>query len=167
MDEPDLVAKGDLPLEIERMSRAIIGCAIEVHRTLGPGLLERLYEDALAYELRQQGMDVRRQVEISIPYKAIVLDGLRLDLVVGDSIIIEVKSIAKVADIHLAQLLSYLRAVNVPLGLLLNFNTTWLRDGLHRVFNERCLHGPHRPSPLSSSLPSSPISPSNPSRSSR
>lgn len=137
MDEaPNLVEK-ELPRELELLSHKVIGCALNVHRELGPGLLETLYEEALVYELVITGVPVHRQVEIEVPYKDTILRGQRLDLVVGGSIIVELKCVAKVLDVHKAQLLSYLRACRAPVGLLFNFNVTWLRDGLFRVFNER------------------------------
>jgi GxxExxY protein len=135
-----LVQKGDLPLEVERISHEIIGCAIAVHRELGPGLLEKIYEDALIYELGLRSIRVERQVDIVIPYKGVELRGQRLDLLVGGLVVVEVKSVSALLDVHSAQLLSYLRAARLPLGLLLNFNVTLLKTGLERVFNERSPH---------------------------
>lgn len=158
-DAPNLVEK-ELPRELELLSHKVIGCALNVHRELGSGLLEALYEEALVYELGIAGVPVHRQVEIEVPYRDIILRGQRLDLVVGDSIIVELKCVTKVLDVHKAQLLSYLRACRVPVGLLFNFNVTWLRDGLFRVFNERS-SPPYPPIiPLSSCLSSRPSFPS-------
>lgn len=134
--------RSDLPPEVEELSHRIIGCAIEVHRQLGPGLLEKLYEDALVYELREAGLVVEQQVEISVPYKSTVLRGQRLDVLVENQVIVELKSIAQITDINQAQLLSQLRASGLPLGLLINFNVTVLKNGLHRLLNERAIPVP-------------------------
>ncbi|MCC7388362.1 MAG: GxxExxY protein [Phycisphaerales bacterium] len=134
-----MMNKSELPPEIEELSHRIIGCAIEVHRQLGPGLLEKLYEDALVYELREAGLTVAQQVDIAIPYKSTVLRGQRLDVLVEDQIIVELKSIAQITDINKAQLLSQLRAAQLPLGLLINFNVTVLKTGLSRILNERAI----------------------------
>lgn len=156
---PNLIEK-ELPREIELLSHKVIGCALNVHRELGPGMLESLYEDAMIYELGLAGVPVQRQVEIGVPYKGTVLRGQRLDLVVGETIIVELKSVTKVLDVHKAQLLSYLRACRTPVGLLFNFNVTWLRDGLFRIYNERAT--PPFPSiiPVPSSSSSRPSTPS-------
>mgnify|MGYP005850170983 CR=1 FL=1 len=139
MATPASLVSKELPTEIERISHRVIGCAIEVHKELGPGLLERLYEDAMVYELRQAGLHAEQQAEIVVPYKGVDLRGQRLDLLVERCLVVEVKAVSQVADVHLAQLLSYLRAARLPLGLLFNFHVTWLRDGMHRVFNERAV----------------------------
>ena len=133
------ISKGDLPRSIEDVAHRIIGYAIEVHRELGPRLLEKLYEDALVYELECASLVVARQVEIVLPYKNTQLRGQRLDLMVENQIIIELKAISQVTDFHKSQLLSYLRAARLPLGLLLNFNVTMLKNGLTRIINERSI----------------------------
>lgn len=134
------VASGDpLPARIEAVGRSVIGAAIEVHRVLGPGLVERVYEEALMYELGILQLSVKRQVEIAVPYKSIMISGQRLDVLVENQVIVELKSVAQVAEVHKAQLLSYLRAAQCPLGLLINFNGTQLRHGIHRVINSSCL----------------------------
>lgn len=119
---------------------------MEVHTYLGPGLLEGLYEDALCVELASTGLTFERQVEAVVEYKAIPLRGQRLDIVVDKRIIVELKAVERVQDVHKAQLLSYLRIAKLPLGLLINFNTTHLRDGLSRILNERALLSPSSPS---------------------
>ncbi len=149
----NLVQK-ELPPELESLTHRVIGCAIEVHRELGPGLLEKIYEDALVYELLQAGLEPRRQVAIDIRYKTTILRGQRLDLIVNDLLVVEIKSIAEVLDVHRAQTLSYLRAAGLPLALLLNFNTTLLKAGLDRIFNERALANSFPPLSSSSSRPS-------------
>jgi len=126
-----------VPDRIEQFGSRVIGCAIEVHRTLGPGLLKKLYEEAIVYELGAAGIRYSRQVEIEVPYKTTILRGHRLDLVIEDAIVLELKSIAALLDVHGAQLLSYLRAADMPLGFLMNFNAPVLRDGLKRLCNER------------------------------
>jgi GxxExxY protein len=114
----------------------IIGCAIEVHRHLGPGLLEAVYEECLCYELSQLGLDFERQVHLPLSYKGIKLDcGHILDLVVEDSIVVELKSIEDLAPVHHAQLLTYLKSSNKKVGLLINFNVPILKNGLKRIVN--------------------------------
>jgi GxxExxY protein len=127
--------KGDqteLPEELNAISERIIGAAIEVHRALGPGLLERLYEDALVYELGLCGLGVERQVPVRMRYKELELVGQRLDLVVAGTVVLELKATDTVADVHKAQLLGYMRAGRYPLGLLINFNVPLLHNGIHR-----------------------------------
>jgi GxxExxY protein len=117
-------------------SHAIIGAAIEVHRTLGPGLLESEYESAMAIELSMRELKVNRQVELPLVYKQHRLDGvLRLDLLVDDSVIVGVKSVDQLQPIHEAQLLTYLRLADRRLGLLINFNATVLRNSIRRLAN--------------------------------
>jgi GxxExxY protein len=119
------------------LSHQIIGAAIEVHRHLGPGLLESVYESALATELGLRGIQVRRQVELPVHYKEKRLEGaLRIDLLVADRIIVETKSIEHIQPVHEAQLLSYLRMAGLRLGLLINFNVTTLRTGIRRIAND-------------------------------
>jgi GxxExxY protein len=127
MDEKD---------RLDSITRRIIGAAIEVHRRLGPGLLESAYEICLAYELRQCGMKVEQQKPLPVVYKDVKLDcGYRLDLVVEDSVVVEVKAVEKLARIHDAQLLSYLRLSGKTVGLLLNFNVRVLKNGVKRIVN--------------------------------
>ncbi len=127
----------EIPPEWNRITERIIGCAMEVHTTLGPGLLERLYEDALEYELRAAGLETRRQHSIDLVYKDIVLSGQRVDLLVNDLVIVEIKAVEGVCDAHLAQLVSYLKSSRVPLGLLINFHAMRLKDGLYRRLDPR------------------------------
>jgi len=118
------------------ISSQIIGAAIEVHKTLGPGLLESSYEACLLFELRQMGLNVKSQVPLPISYKGLQLEaGYRIDLLVEEKVIIEIKSVDQLTDIHLAQLLTYLRLKRLKLGLLINFNSVRLVDGLKRVVN--------------------------------
>jgi GxxExxY protein len=118
------------------LSHAIIGAAIEVHRMIGPGLLESVYEMALCRELWLRGIEVERQVPVPVHYKGGVLAcDIRVDLLVQRSVIVEVKAADKLTSIHRAQLLTYLRLQNLWLGLLINFNVDVLRDGVRRVLN--------------------------------
>jgi len=116
--------------ELNKITEAIIGAAIEVHRAIGPGLLESAYVACLAYELMQRGYMVMQQVPLPLVYKGVKIDcGYRLDLLVNDAVIVEVKSVNELAAIHDAQLLSYLRISGCKLGLLLNFNVKMLKHG--------------------------------------
>ncbi len=122
------------------MTEKIIGGAIRVHRELGPGLLESAYEACLAYELTDAGLKVERQKTLPVVYRGLRLDeGYRLDLLVEDTVIIELKAVSQLDDIHEAQLLSYLRLAQKPVGLLINFHVSKLTDGVRRVVN-----GPHK-----------------------
>jgi len=127
-------------LEIDRLdqiSRRIIGAAIEVHRHLGPGLLESAYQSCLVYELRQRGIRVEEQKSLPVVYKEVRLDcGYRLDLLVEDEIIVEVKAVENLLPIHEAQVLSYLRLAHKKVGLLLNFHVPVLKSGLKRIVND-------------------------------
>jgi len=122
---------------LDQISRRIIGAAIEVHRHLGPGLLESAYQSCLAFELKQLGLKVDEQKPLPVVYKQVKLDcGYRLDLVVEDEIIVEIKAIEKLLPIHEAQLLSYLRLAKKRVGLLMNFHVPVLKNGLKRIVNE-------------------------------
>ncbi len=124
-------------LNINELSSKIIGAAIEVHRTIGPGLLESAYEECLCYELDLQGWAIERQKPLPVIYKEFKLDcGYRLDVVVENKIILELKACEKIEPIHKAQLLTYLKLSGLNLGLLLNFNMITMRDGIVRVVNE-------------------------------
>jgi GxxExxY protein len=116
------------------LTERIIGFAIEVHRHLGPGLLESAYEECLCYELEQAAMVFRRQVPLPIVYKSVRLDcGYRLDVVVENRVIVELKSVERLMPIHEAQVITYLKLSGVATGLLLNFNTPVLKDGVRRL----------------------------------
>jgi GxxExxY protein len=121
---------------LNQTSSVIIQAAIKVHSTVGPGLLESLYCTCLAFELRARGLTVETEKLVPVYYEGVQLDGgYRIDLLVEDSVIVEVKSTEKVLPVHHAQLLSYLRLLNKRLGLLINFNTTRVVDGIKRVVN--------------------------------
>ncbi len=115
------------------MTEKIIGAAIEVHRNLGPGLLESAYEACLAYELEAAGLKVERQKPVPLAYKDIRLDlGYRLDMVIEDQVVLELKAVDEFTDIHEAQILSYLKFSDYEVGLLINFNVRLLKDGIRR-----------------------------------
>jgi GxxExxY protein len=122
-----------IPPEDEELAHKIIGAAIEVHRILGPGFLESVYEKALEYELKSRGLRVARQQELVVHFKELRIEGQRLDLIVGGRIIVELKAIDTVPPIHQAKLLSYLKAADLRLGLIINFNATVLKDGIQRM----------------------------------
>lgn len=118
------------------ISFAVIGHAIKFHKNLGPGLLESVYENALAYELRGSGLFVEQQLALPMIYNEIKMEcGFRIDLHVERKLIIEIKSIEMLAPVHFAQVLTYLRLSECKLGLLINFNTLRLKDGIHRIGN--------------------------------
>ena len=128
MDEKD---------RLDQLTRRIIGAAIEVHKTLGPGLLESAYQACLAFELRECGFSIEEQRPLPVTYKDVKLDcGYRLDLLVENAIIVEVKAVDQLAPIHEAQLLSYLRLSAKRVGLLINFHVRVLKNGLKRIVNE-------------------------------
>ena len=119
-----------------QLTSEIIGSAIEVHRNLGPGLLESTYEECMAFELQERKLVVQRQHEIPVLYKGTKLDqNYRIDLLVNNQVIIELKSIIKIEPIHNAQLLTYLKLANIRYGLLLNFNVPVMRQGIKRLLN--------------------------------
>ena len=119
------------------ISEKIIGCAIQVHRELGPGLLESSYEACLYFELLQAGLHVEKQRSLPLVYKDVNLDcGYRIDLVVENKVIIEVKSVEALNDIHFAQVLTYLKLSKCKLGLLMNFNVLLLKGGIKRIVNK-------------------------------
>lgn len=118
------------------ISYDIRGAAFKVHTALGPGLLESVYETALSYELRQKGYDIKNQVGIPLVYADIKMDiGFRLDIIVNNLVIVEVKSVESLADVHHKQLLTYLKLSNKKLGLLINFNEASLKDSIVRIVN--------------------------------
>ena len=118
------------------ISNKVIGAAIDIHKNLGPGLLESAYENALAYDLNNVGLDIKQQIPMPFIYKEIKLDvGYRLDLIIENKVIIEIKSVEQLAPVHFAQTLTYLKLSGLKLALLINFNTVLLKDGIHRIVN--------------------------------
>ena len=125
--------------KINDLTYKIIGCAMEVYKTLGPGLLESVYEQALIYELELNGLDVKSQVAVDVVYKGkLICPDLRVDLLIDDTIIIELKSVEELKPVHHKQILTYLRLMNKKVGLLINFNVPDLKDGIKRVINGFC-----------------------------
>lgn len=118
------------------ISSQVIGAGIEVHKHLGPGLFESSYEACLLFELRKSGLNVKSQVPLPISYKGFLLEaGYRIDILVEEKVIVEIKAVDQLADIHTAQILTYLKLTNLKLGLLINFNSVKLVNGLKRVVN--------------------------------
>ena len=128
-----LVVLSTLPPETEEIVQRTIGCAIEVHRHLGPGFLERIYAEALAYELEVRGLSFECERSIVVNYKDKRITGQRVDLIVGGSVIVEVKAVAKLDPVFESKMISYLRTTGLRVGLLMNFNAMLLKDGLKRI----------------------------------
>lgn len=123
----------DTEAALHTLTEQIIGAAIDVHRVLGPGLLESAYEECLAWELTERQVPFARQVALPVVYKGAKLDcGYRIDLIVADAVVVEVKCVSQIAPVHEAQLLTYLKLGGWRVGLLLNFNVSVLRDGIRR-----------------------------------
>jgi GxxExxY protein len=122
-----------LPVETDEIIRRIIGCAIEVHRELGAGYLETIYHRAMVIELGEQGLSSRAQQPVHVNYKGRPIHGQRIDLIIEGRVVVEIKAVARLDPIHRSQVVSYLRATSLRAGLLINFNTRWLRDGIKRV----------------------------------
>jgi len=123
-------------MENDQITSKIIGAAIEVHKELGPGLLESAYEKCLIHEIRNQGLNVESQILLPVKFKDVEIDaGYRMDLLVEDKIVVEIKAVDYMADIYLAQILTYMKLGGYHLGLLINFNVTKLVDGVKRVIN--------------------------------
>lgn len=119
---------------LNELSGKVIGLCIEIHRELGPGLLESAYEECLGYELSKAGLSLERQKALPVVYKEVTLDcGYRLDFVINGLLILELKAVLELLPIHEAQLMTYLKLAKVPLGLLVNFNVPLLKDGVKRV----------------------------------
>lgn len=121
---------------MNNLTGEIISAAIEVHKILGPGLLESIYEKSLARELNVRGLNVEIQKPVDVVYKGVkVADDLRLDMIVEDKVIVELKSVEELKNVHYKQLQTYLRLLDKSVGLLINFNVSYLKDGIHRVVN--------------------------------
>ena len=121
-------------MELNDLTEKIIGCAIKVHSALGPGLLESTYEVCLVYELARSGLKVDKQVPVQVVYDQITLDaGYRIDILVEDTVIVELKAVDRLIPIHEAQMISYLKLSGKRIGLLINFNVRLLRDGIKRI----------------------------------
>ena len=121
-------------MDLDQLSNRLIGCAVEVHRHLGPGLLESTYEQCLAHELNLKGIPYKIQHPVPVDYKGIKLDcGYRMDLLVDDSIVVELKSVERLLPIHEAQLLTYMKLAGVQTGFLMNFNVKSMKNGIKRM----------------------------------
>lgn len=120
-------------MEFDELSHRVIGCAIAVHRELGPGLLESTYEQCLAHELSRADISFKLQHPLPVIYKSVRIDcGYRIDLLVEDKLILELKSVEQIKDVHTAQLLTYMKLAHIKIGLLINFNTRMLKQGIKR-----------------------------------
>ena len=123
-------------MNIEKIFKIVLDCSFQVHTILGPGLLESTYEECLYYEILHSGLKVQKQIALPLIYKEVKLDaGYRVDLLVENKVIVEIKSVDSLADIHMAQILTYLKLSGCKLGLLANFNVRQLKDGIKRVIN--------------------------------
>ncbi len=118
------------------ISKIVFECALKIHRILGPGLLESAYEECLFYELKRTGLCIEKQKPLPLIYEEVKLDvGYRIDIIVENKLIIEIKSVEALNDVHFAQLLTYLKLTNCKLGLLINFNVSLLKNGVKRIVN--------------------------------
>ena len=136
-------------MQFESLSKDVLGAAIEVHKILGPGLLESVYEECLSYELTQRGYKIERQKPIPVVYKEIKLEcGYRIDILVEDKIVLELKSVDCFNPVHEAQILTYMKFAQKKIGLLINFNVTLLKNGIKRyvlqLYDEIITRGAHR-----------------------
>ena len=123
-------------MKLNDISGEVIDAAVTIHKELGPGLLESVYETVVSHELKSRGLDVQRQVVVPIEYRGIRFEeGYRLDLLVNESVIVEIKSVEAISKVHYKQLLTYLRLMDKPLGLLLNFNVNLMKEGISRIAN--------------------------------
>lgn len=118
------------------LSKIVFDCALKVHQNLGPGLLESAYEECLSYELKKTGLHVEKQKALPLVYEEIKLDiGYRIDIIIENKLILEIKSVEALNDVHFAQLLTYLKLTNCKLGLLINFNVALIKNGIRRIVN--------------------------------
>ena len=123
-------------IEENQISTEVIDCAIRVHRALGPGLLEKVYQECLFYELNKAGISVKKEFMLPIKYDGIELEsGLRIDLLAENKLVIELKSVDEINDVHMAQTLTYLKLSGCKLGLIINFNVALLKQGIKRIIN--------------------------------
>ena len=146
------MSKVIVPQDVETLATATVNAALTVHRTLGPGLLESTYQECLAIELSLAGISVEREQVLPIVYRGHTIEtAYRLDLLVGHRLLIELKAVEAIAPVHQAQVVTYLKLLDLPLGLLINFNVPLIKDGIHRILNLN-----FRPSSSSVSEPSLP-----------
>ncbi|MFA6563717.1 MAG: GxxExxY protein [Verrucomicrobiia bacterium] len=125
-----------IPDEVEKMATAVVDAAFEVHTELGPGLLETAYESCFAHELALRGIAYQRQLPVPLNYKGKLIEvGFRADIVVGGKLLIELKAVEQLAPVHKAQVVTYLKLMRLPLGLLINFNEVLIKNGIRRILN--------------------------------
>jgi GxxExxY protein len=129
----DITTSRPIPETTEHVASGVIGAAIEVHRHLGPGFLERIYHEALALELHARCIGFERERSIAVHYKGVAISGQRIDLIVGDCLIVELKAAARIDPAHEAKMISYLRTTGCRLGLMLNFNARTMKEGIKRI----------------------------------
>jgi GxxExxY protein len=130
------MSKVVIPAAVEELARLTVHAALTVHRELGPGLLESAYQECLAVELQHEGLRVRREVALPLTYRDhLIAQAYRVDLLVNDQLLVETKAIEAIQPIHRVQVSTYLKLLKLPLGLLINFNTPLIKDGIHRILN--------------------------------
>ena len=130
------MSKVIVPQDVEALATATVNAALAVHRTLGPGLLESAYQECLAIELSLDGISVERERALPLVYRGHAIEtAYRLDLIVGNKLLVELKAVDAIAPIHQAQVVTYLKLFDLPLGLLINFNVPLIKDGIHRILN--------------------------------
>lgn len=125
-----------IPEEVESLTKEAVDAAFSVHKELGPGLLESAYQECLAFELKLRGLVHQRELPVPLSYKGTLIEvGFRADLLIQNSLLIELKAVEQLLPIHKAQIITYLKILKLPLGLLINFNEVLIKDGIHRVLN--------------------------------
>ena len=126
---------GELPIpgETEEIVRGVIGCALAVHKELGPGFVERIYREAMRLELEARGLHFETEKPIAVLYRGCPIGGQRVDLVVGEAVVVELKAVAAIEPVHVAQVLSYLKTLSLRVGLVINFHEMLLRNGIRRI----------------------------------
>ncbi len=145
-------------MDNDQLGERIVGCALRVHRAVGPGLLENAYETLLAHELAKIGLGYRRQPTLPVRYDGVAVElGYRLDLLVEDRVVVEVKSVERIMEVHRSQLLSYLKLGGYPLGYLINFNSSLLKDGVCRMINRASPSSPRPPRTSANSASKRPL----------
>lgn len=128
-----MIAFEPVPEEVERVATAVIGAAIEVHKHLGPGFIERVYQEALCHELQLRQIPYERECPVVVTYKEVAITGQRIDLIVNQCLVVELKASSRLDPVHESKLISYVRTVGLRLGLLLNFNCRTMKEGVKRI----------------------------------
>ena len=164
-ENPEMEQGGTEQQRLNELTGQVIAACIEVHRHLGPGLLESAYECCVAHELGLRGLRTDRQIQVPLHYNGLALDwGYRLDLVVESRLVLEIKSVERLLPVHQAQVITYLKLMRLPVGLLVNFHVPVLKDGLRRLLNPTFDHSVPPLLPVNLSDPSSPSSRLSPDR---